>query len=262
MTRWVAFAGVAVLVLAVLLVLARASQSVVSDISTAPDRWLDRLPDGADHLDATATPRPLQSSRDPSSVALLLNVAVSQGIFATVLLAAVWWAQVPMSTLGVSGDPWSTGWPALVVGVGAGIALVFANTLAGGLARAVERDPSERLRELLAPDSAAGWLLLFFAVLPTIAVFEELLFRAVLIGAFSAGFDLSPWLLAVVSSVAFAVGHGAQGGLGVVVTGLLGFALAVVFVVTNSLLAVVVAHYLVNAAEFVVAEGLGWEPFG
>jgi membrane protease YdiL (CAAX protease family) len=40
------------------------------------------------------------------------------------------------------------------------------------------------------------------------------------------------------------------------VTGLLGFALAVTFVLTGSLLAVIVAHYLVNALEFIVHEGL------
>ena len=34
-------------------------------------------------------------------------------------------------------------------------------------------------------------------MLPIIAVFEELLFRAALIGVLAAGFDLSPWLLAV-----------------------------------------------------------------
>jgi uncharacterized membrane protein len=35
--------------------------------------------------------------------------------------------------------------------------------------------------------------------------------------------------------------------------------LAVTFVLTGSLLVVVVAHYLVNALEFVVHEGLGFE---
>jgi membrane protease YdiL (CAAX protease family) len=42
-----------------------------------------------------------------------------------------------------------------------------------------------------------------------------------------------------------------------VVTGVLGFALAAVFVTTGSLVAVIVAHYLVNALEFVVHEGFG-----
>ena len=45
-------------------------------------------------------------------------------------------------------------------------------------------------------------------------------------------------------------------------TGLLGFALAGAFVLTDSLLVVVVAHYAVNAVEFVAVEGLELRPFG
>ena len=129
-------------------------------------------------------------------------------------------------------------------------------------AEALEADPSERLRELLAPETLRGWVLLLVVVLPAIAGFEELLFRAALVGGFAAGFGVSPWLLAVPSSVAFAAGHGAQGRLGVLVTGLLGFALAAAFVLTDSLLVVVVAHYAVNAVEFVAVEGLELRPFG
>jgi membrane protease YdiL (CAAX protease family) len=59
--------------------------------------------------------------------------------------------------------------------------------------------------------------------------------------------------------VAFALGHGAQGPAGVAATGVLGFVLAAAFVLTGSLLVVVVAHYLVNALEFVVHEAPGTE---
>ena len=62
----------------------------------------------------------------------------------------------------------------------------------------------------------------------------------------------APWLLAGLSSVAFASGHGAQGRVGVVVTGALGFGLGALFVVTERLPAVVLAHYLVNALSFPV----------
>jgi membrane protease YdiL (CAAX protease family) len=95
---------------------------------------------------------------------------------------------------------------------------------------------------------------LLVVVLPLVAGFEELLFRAALVGGLAAGFGVSPWPLAVLSSAAFALGHGAQGRVGMVVTGVLGFALAALFVVTESLPAVVVAHYLVNALEFAVNE--------
>jgi membrane protease YdiL (CAAX protease family) len=117
----------------------------------------------------------------------------------------------------------------------------------------------ERLRSMLAPDSALGWVALLVLVLPIIAGVEEFIFRAAVIGATTAGFGTSPWALAVVSSVAFALGHGAQGRLGVLVTGGLGLVLAGAFVLTGSFLVVFVAHYLVNALEFVVHELLGIE---
>ena len=77
----------------------------------------------------------------------------------------------------------------------------------------------------------------------------------------SLGCILLLWtVLAVASSVAFAAGHGAQGRLGIAATGVLGFVLAAVFVATESLLVVVVAHYIINAVEFGLG-GIGYEPF-
>lgn len=236
MTRWVAFAALTVVVLTVVLFSARASTRVVADLTAESS-----APSG-EHF---------------SSTALLANVAGSHALFAAVLIAGIWLTDVPVSSLGIDGE--ISGLTAAVVGLTVGLALAGMNLALGAV---IDADPSAALRGLLAPDSAGGWFVLVAVVLPIIAGFEELLFRAVLIGAFSTGFDLSPWLLAVVSSVAFAAGHGAQGRVGVAATGVFGFLLAAVFVVTGSLLASVVAHYAVNAIEFVVVEGLGYDPFG
>jgi len=187
-------------------------------------------------------------------MALLANVGASHALFAVVLLLGIRLAGVPTGALGVGVGV--TGGDAVGVGIAVGVAIAAVNTL---LSRVPDGDPSAALRELLTPDSPAGWVVLLGVVLPLVAGFEELLFRAVLIGAFSTGFGLSPWLLAVASSVAFAAGHGAQGRLGIVATGALGFVLAAVFVATGSLLVVVVAHYIVNAVEFGL-EGVGNEP--
>ncbi|THE64865.1 CPBP family intramembrane metalloprotease [Salinadaptatus halalkaliphilus] len=198
---------------------------------------------------------------DPASVStrmVLANVALSQGLFALVLLGAVLYTGIPISALGVE-LTWSSLWTGLFVGTVAGLVLYVANEIAAALATRVGFDHDEQLRELLAPDSRRGWVVLLVGVLPIVAVFEELLFRAALIGALSAGFGIDPWLLAVVSSVAFALGHGMQGSVGIVVTGVLGFVLAAVFVLTGSFLVVVVAHYWINALEFVVHEGLELE---
>ncbi|WP_254767269.1 CPBP family intramembrane glutamic endopeptidase [Salinilacihabitans rarus] len=292
MTQWTTFAGLTGVVLALLLALSVLTQrefaasessgrepSPTDRVSTgsvpgpaAPDRPADaRAATGPDAVseraedvggpgsraDGAAGP----SATDPrnlSTGALLANVALSQGVFAAVLFGAAVYTGVPAAALGISFDAASLA-NDVVVGVGLGAGLYVANELGAAAAKRLGVDHDEELRELLAPDSAGGWLVLLLVVLPVIAAFEEFLFRAALIGAFSAGFGLSPWLLVVGSSVAFAAGHGMQGTAGVAVTGLLGLVLGAAFVLTGSLLVVVVAHYLVNAVEFVVHEGLGIE---
>lgn len=244
MARWAVFAGLTALVLFVLLALARVSQ-VTSREAVAETR-----------TDTSEHPGPARHSEGESaslSTGLLLaNVALSQGLLLVVLLGSAWYARIPPAALGATPANWLG---ELAVGGTLGIGLYLVNELGSRAAEAVGIEVPDGLRESLAPDSMVGWVVLLGIVLPTIAVFEEFLFRAALVGAFSTGFSLSPWLLALLSSVAFALGHGAQGALGMVVTGGLGFVLAGAFVLTGSLLVVVVAHYLVNALEFAVNEG-------
>ena len=276
MPDWATFAGFAGVVLVFLLLLAHASKSVVSD---APPAWSTRPQPGSvdpgvadlarddDYVsDATAAgsapeldgPNPAGrvNATQPqlSTTALLANVAVSQGAFGCLLLAGAWFTEIPIAAFGVSAPVVSP--VTLGVGVVLGVGLYVANEVGATVGERLGVGADEELREALAPDSLGGWAVLLLVVLPIIAGFEELLFRGVLVGVFAAGFGLSPWLLAALSSVAFALGHGAQGPAGVVVTGVLGFVLAAAFVLTGSLLVVVVAHYLVNALEFVVHEGI------
>jgi len=210
-----------------------------------------------DRADAPGTTPPSNPGVELTPAMLLVNVAATQGLVAAIVVAAGWYYEIPVTAFGVTGDPWNTGLPAVAVGVGFGLALWVGNELATTVADAAGAAYDESVRELLAPDSGEGWLVLFGVVLPIIALGEELLFRAALIGVPAAGFDLSSWLLAVVASVAFALGHGAQGRVGIVVTGLLGLVLAAGYVLSGSLLLVVVAHYVVNATEFAVYEYAG-----
>jgi membrane protease YdiL (CAAX protease family) len=290
MADWAAFAGVAGVVTFLVLVLAHASKSLVSgDTGSRPGMppatdsdspWtgtgfeaaLPEAPpddsgttarsaatcDTDDAPLATVVDNPRRGASEPSlgdlsPRVLLANVTLTQGFFACFLLGGVWYAQVPLDALGIS-------LPALsdfALGGVLGLTLFALNQVGASAGRAFGLGGGEELREALAPESFLGWLLLLGVALPVVAGFEELLFRGALVGGLATGFDLSPWLLAVGSSAAFGVGHGAQGRVGMVVTALLGFVFAAAFVLTGSLVVVVVAHYLVNALEFVVYEGVG-----
>ncbi|NIB98689.1 CPBP family intramembrane glutamic endopeptidase [Halobacterium sp. R2-5] len=218
MAYWVAFAAFALLVAAGLVALTRASAGVLGEAA-------DEVP-----------------ARE-----LLLQTALSQALAGAVLVAAVWLAEVPVASLGAAVSPELAG-----VGVAAGLALAACNEGAMRVLDAAGLGYDDELREALTPENTVEWLVLLFVALPIVAGFEELLFRGVLVGAFSVGFGVSPWLLAAASSAVFGAAHTAQGATGVVVTTLLGFALAAAYVLTGSLLAAFVAHYVVNAAEFAV----------
>lgn len=263
MTAWTAFTVVTGIVLALVLVLSRVSASAIDDLSSrdadgavdrdASVRTDDRVPPDGDRPEPDTTDVP-----ELTTTALLANVAFSQGLFGVLLVVAIWLASVPPDAIGLSDGAFDVA--ALALAVVAGVVLYVLNEFGSAHARRWGVTDVDRLRRLLAPDSLGGWILLFVVVLPVIAGFEELLFRGILIGAFSVGFDLSPWVLAIGSSIAFGLGHGAQGRVGVAVTGGLGLALAWLFIVTESLIAVIVAHYIVNALEFLLHEGfdVGW----
>lgn len=212
--------------------------------------------------DSSATPQ-TAADTEPELVltprVLLANVALTQALVVLVLVGAAWYFDIPAAAFGVSGDAAVSGLPAVGIGIAFGAVLWVANDLSTTLADAVGAAYDERVRELLAPETTGGWVALFGGVLPLIAVAEELMFRAALIGVPEAGYGINVWVLAVASSLAFALGHGAQGRVGVVVTGALGFVLAIGYIYTGSLVVVVVAHYVINALEFLVHELLGIE---
>ncbi|MFB6227300.1 MAG: lysostaphin resistance A-like protein [Halobacteriales archaeon] len=263
-TRWALFAGATLIVLLVVLGLSRATarELTESDGPAPGDEGESTPKDGEPPQEDTASRAETNRSESPgarrrrapraSEPNLILSAGLSQALVGTLLSGFAWYAEIPLSALGID-DPAAAMLPGIAVGVG----LYVANEAGAWLAVQAEIDADEALRELLAPETTGEWALLLLVVLPLVAGVEELLFRGALIGAFAAGFSLSPWLLAVFSSVAFGLGHGLQGPGGILVTGVLGFALAAVFIVTGSLWVVILAHYLVNALEFLVHEGVG-----
>lgn len=187
---------------------------------------------------------------DVTTAELLVNVVITQGAFAVLLAAGAWYARIPLAAFGLGRSDLTLA--TLGTGIVLGLVLSVLNQFGTAASDRLGLGNGDELRQLLTPESPLGWVALLVVVLPIIAGFEELLFRGALIGVISVGFGVSPWFVAVLSSVAFALGHGAQGPSGIVVTGALGFVLAAAFVLTGSLLVVVVAHYLVNALEFAV----------
>ncbi|GAB3683852.1 hypothetical protein GCM10028857_12060 [Salinarchaeum chitinilyticum] len=282
MPDWTAFGAVAGLVLFLVLGLAWITSGALGGRRESSGDGSQRAPPPADsgtvERNADSPDGRFGSDRDPEAVtdpasdrlttgttggvesipttALLANVALTHGGLGVLLLGAAALTGIPAAALGVAGTTLSTGYLAVLGGLGSGLALAATNV---GLAASLDRigvEYSENLRSALAPESAVGWLVLLGVILPLVAGFEELLFRAVLIGVAATAIGASPWLFVVPATVAFALGHGLQGKGGIAVTGLLGGALGVAFVLTNSLLLVVIAHYVVNAVEFLLKEWL------
>lgn len=230
MTRWLPFLALLLTLTLAVVVLARSSAAVIGS-------------EEAPHLGGRA---------------LRWNVVVSQGLVAVIVLAGAWFTDVPWEAFGWRGlpaGPVTALGSSLLVGVALGAAIALGNVLLERVVDAPALREAEVVRDLLAPTTPGGWVTLLLVVVPTIAVAEELLFRGALIGALAVGFEVSPWLLAMFSSLAFGAAHSAQGTVGVVVTTVFGFVLAAAFVLTGDLLVVVVAHGVVDAVEFVVHEG-------
>lgn len=198
---------------------------------------------------------PTEGPLDPSTLlgmsrqALYANAALSQAF----LLMLVWGAVV-LTTVewGAIGLPGAMDLPlAIAAGVGVGVVLAVINeSLQWGLDRAaIPYD--ESLRLLMTPSSRQEWFVLLVLVLPIVAAFEELLFRGAMIGGLAVGVTVSPWVLVLLSSVVFALGHSLQGIGGLLAAGVLGLLLGGAFVIADSLVLVIVAHYVVNVIEFV-----------
>lgn len=252
--QWAAFVGLTGLVLTAFLVLAWLSAGAVRDPPTIDWRFTPVGTDpGVESRPSVRTQIPHPQLAELSTASLLANVAVTQGLFAVVVVGGAVVFSIPPRAFGL--DTAAVSGQALLWGLALGASLWVANEASARVLDVAGVEYDERLRSMLAPESLGGWVVLLGVALPAVAVVEELLFRAAAIGVVAAGFGVSPWLLVVGSSITFGLGHGAQGRAGIAVTGVLGVVLASAFVLSGSLLTVVVAHYLINALELVVHEG-------
>ncbi|MEV6924456.1 CPBP family intramembrane glutamic endopeptidase [Dactylosporangium sp. NPDC051485] len=102
---------------------------------------------------------------------------------------------------------------------------------------------------LAAPD--VGQLLLGVALVAVVAVAEETIFRGYLILRFASVLRSRGWAV-LLSALVFSAGHGYEGGAGVLTAGVTGLALAGLYVWRHSLVAPVVAHFLLDFFAIVV----------
>jgi len=105
------------------------------------------------------------------------------------------------------------------------------------------------IRSIL-PRSGEEWAPVLLALFPAVLV-EELLFRSLLLGGLSLFFPVAVLII----STAFLFGwmHSPQGRLGMILTTAISLVLAGLFVWRQSLLPPLVAHYVVNVLQLLVA---------
>lgn len=101
------------------------------------------------------------------------------------------------------------------------------------------------------PRSRSEWLLVP-AALGLGVVLEEVLFRSLLIGGLSVTVPI-PILLIGFSTI-FGLMHSPQGTLGVVLTGVMGMWLGLLFIWSGGLLLPLTAHYVINLLQLVKAQ--------
>ena len=100
------------------------------------------------------------------------------------------------------------------------------------------------------PRRRREWLLVPAAMFPAVLL-EELLFRSLALGGFGA--VVPPWLLVLPLAALFGWMHAPQGALGMIVAAAVSAILSALFLATGSLLAPLIAHYLINLLQLVRA---------
>ncbi|WP_314176555.1 CPBP family intramembrane glutamic endopeptidase [Streptomyces winkii] len=104
----------------------------------------------------------------------------------------------------------------------------------------------------LLPSAHIGELLLAFVLVVVVAVAEETVFRGYLILRFKSALQSRTWAV-LLSTVVFAVGHGYEGGAGVLTVGLIGLVFALVYEWRRSLVAPIVMHFSLDFVSIVLA---------
>lgn len=166
---------------------------------------------------------------------------------------------VVMAMLAAGGEPLrSIGWTSSAFWLNAGIgvaALVLFYVAAVSVMLAVvlvypdllyqEPESVQAIQETFPPMT----LMQVLALTTFVAIWEEVIFRGFLLTRLKRLFG-NWWLAIPASAVLFALGHGYQGVLAMVITGILGVILGVLFVWRKSLVPCIVYHTIHNTVAF------------
>jgi membrane protease YdiL (CAAX protease family) len=145
------------------------------------------------------------------------------------------------------------GWRDLGMGIILGLATQsFANAFTLGAIKLWGKEIySPVVMRNIMPRTRAEWLLVP-AALGLAVVLEELLFRSLLIGGLSTTVPMP--ILVIGFAAIFGLMHSPQGILGVVLTGVLGLWLSMLFIWSGGLLLPLVSHYVINFLQLLKAQ--------
>ncbi len=147
----------------------------------------------------------------------------------------------------------------LITGLLAGLGLALLLTLLGIFVVRLwgESIASDRMLRCILPASRQEW----FGVLPALrlaAGLEELLFRWLPLAGLT--WLVSPWLLLWPLALFFGLLHWPQGWWGIAGTTVAAIYLAVLFLITGSIWPPLIAHYVMNVSQLVLASLTGVRP--
>lgn len=127
-----------------------------------------------------------------------------------------------------------------------GIGLVESALHAAGFAASRAPRP-----EFLTPGNLPQYLLAML-LLAVVAVAEEIIFRGYLILRF-VELGASPVGAATLSAILFSLGHGYEGSVGVITVAVAGFGLGMLYLWRQSLVSLIVLHFLLNFVGVILA---------
>jgi membrane protease YdiL (CAAX protease family) len=144
----------------------------------------------------------------------------------------------------------------IAIGIGLFLPMLFGAALLDHLLQSMGMSsPKVALPSFLTFKGTAD-LIFAFVLVVVVAFAEEIIFRGYLLLRFR-GLNLSPLLAALLSSAIFSLGHGYEGGSGVVTVGAMGFVLACVYIWRQSLVAPIVMHFLQDFTGIILVPLLG-----